>query len=81
MKSVVITGGNKGIGLETTKLFLDAGYSVIPEESVAQLEKAAFTARIAQPQEVAQTIFWLGTDAPAQMTGACIDINGGAYVR
>jgi len=28
-KKVLITGGNKGIGLETTKMFLDLGYEVI----------------------------------------------------
>lgn len=28
-KSVVITGGNKGIGLELTKVFLDEGYTVV----------------------------------------------------
>lgn len=29
MKTVVITGGNKGIGLATTKLFLEKGFQVI----------------------------------------------------
>ncbi len=29
VKTVLITGGNKGIGLEATKLFLDKGYRVV----------------------------------------------------
>jgi len=28
-KTVLITGGNKGIGLDTSKLFVDAGYAVV----------------------------------------------------
>ena len=28
-KRVLITGGNKGIGLETTRLFVEADYEVI----------------------------------------------------
>ncbi len=37
--------------------------------------------RVATTVEVAETIRWLATDAPASATGAVIDVNGGSYVR
>ena len=37
--------------------------------------------RVAQPQEIAETIRWLATEAPASATGAVIDVNGASYVR
>ena len=37
--------------------------------------------RPATPQEVAETIHWLSTDAPPSATGAVIDVNGASYVR
>ena len=37
--------------------------------------------RVAEPCEVAETIRWLATDAPASLTGATLDINGASYVR
>lgn len=37
--------------------------------------------RVATPEEVAETIRWLASDAPASLTGATIDINGASYVR
>jgi 3-oxoacyl-[acyl-carrier protein] reductase len=37
--------------------------------------------RVAMPDEVAETIRWLATSAPASLTGATIDINGASYVR
>jgi len=37
--------------------------------------------RVASPEEVAETIRWLATTAPASLTGATIDINGASYVR
>ena len=37
--------------------------------------------RVAQPQEIAETIRWLASDAPASATGAVIDVNGASYVR
>ncbi len=37
--------------------------------------------RVAGADEVAETIRWLATDAPASATGAVIDVNGASYVR
>ena len=37
--------------------------------------------RVATPDEVAEMIRWLASEAPASMTGATLDINGASYVR
>ena len=37
--------------------------------------------RPANPNEIAETIRWLASDAPPSATGAVIDVNGASYVR
>jgi 3-oxoacyl-[acyl-carrier protein] reductase len=37
--------------------------------------------RVASVAEVAETIRWLASTAPASLTGATLDINGASYVR
>ena len=37
--------------------------------------------RVSSTHEVAETIRWLATDAPAASTGSVIDVNGASYVR
>jgi 3-oxoacyl-[acyl-carrier protein] reductase len=37
--------------------------------------------RVATADEVAETVRWLATDAPASATGSVIDVNGASYVR
>ena len=37
--------------------------------------------RVAEAQEVAETIRWLSLDAPPSATGAIIDVNGASFVR
>jgi NAD(P)-dependent dehydrogenase (short-subunit alcohol dehydrogenase family) len=37
--------------------------------------------RVANTAEVAETIRWLATEAPASATGTVIDVNGASYVR
>lgn len=37
--------------------------------------------RVATTAEVAETIRWLATEAPASATGTILDVNGASYVR
>jgi NAD(P)-dependent dehydrogenase (short-subunit alcohol dehydrogenase family) len=37
--------------------------------------------RVSTTDEVAETIRWLATEAPASATGSVIDVNGASYVR
>ncbi|WP_265528712.1 SDR family NAD(P)-dependent oxidoreductase [Sphingomicrobium marinum] len=37
--------------------------------------------KVAQPEEIAETIRWLAIDAPPSATGAVIDVNGASFVR
>ena len=37
--------------------------------------------RVASTDEVAETIRWLATEAPASATGTNVDVNGASYVR
>jgi NAD(P)-dependent dehydrogenase (short-subunit alcohol dehydrogenase family) len=37
--------------------------------------------RVAEAEEVAETVRWLAVDAPASATGSAIDVNGASYVR
>lgn len=53
----------------------------IPADRVMVMKKNAATGRVAEAEEVARLIFWLATEAPRQLTGSIIDMNGGAYFR
>jgi NAD(P)-dependent dehydrogenase (short-subunit alcohol dehydrogenase family) len=37
--------------------------------------------RVAEAEEVAETVRWLAVDAPASATGSAIDVNGASFVR
>jgi len=43
--------------------------------------KTVVSGRFAKPEEIAQTIFWLATDAPEYINGTTIDINSSALMR
>lgn len=37
--------------------------------------------RVASPEEIAQCVAWLATDAPLWVSGTVIDVNGASYLR
>jgi NAD(P)-dependent dehydrogenase (short-subunit alcohol dehydrogenase family) len=47
----------------------------------AQLVADIPLGRVATPNEVAEVIRWLATEAPASSTGSVVDVNGASYVR
>ncbi|NPA72580.1 MAG: SDR family oxidoreductase [Gammaproteobacteria bacterium] len=53
----------------------------IPEHRQKAFLKNTIAGRFATPDEVAQTLYWLATDAPEYINGSCIDINNGALPR
>ena len=64
------------------------GFTVteMTEEYLAGRGGAAIVAdiplgRVATTDEIAETIRWLATEAPASATGSNIDVNGASYVR
>lgn len=54
---------------------------VIPEARKAAMKANTYTNRFAKPEEIAGTVFWLGTDSPEYINGVCIDLNNGSFPR
>jgi 3-oxoacyl-[acyl-carrier protein] reductase len=53
----------------------------IPAARKAAVLQNTVSGRAAQPAEVAATIAWLATAAPAYLNGVCLDLNDGAVLR
>jgi 3-oxoacyl-[acyl-carrier protein] reductase len=53
----------------------------IPPERQARLMAATITGRFGAPEEVAEVVCWLATDAPAFINGDIIDVNNGMNCR
>lgn len=51
----------------------------IPEQWVRDMENAIPLGRMAQPEEMAEAVCWLASDAAAMCTGAVLVANGGSY--
>ncbi len=56
-------------------------FKIIPQIRKDQIKSSVISGRFAKPEEIAETIYWLSTDAPKYINGICIDINNGAFMR
>jgi 3-oxoacyl-[acyl-carrier protein] reductase len=56
-------------------------YEQLPQSRKDAVMRSVHLGRPCQPEEVAQAIFWLGSDSPAYLSGATIDVNNGSYAR
>lgn len=54
---------------------------IIPEERQEMFIRNSILKRPAKPEEIAKAVFWLATDSPEFMNGACLDINNGVFLR
>jgi 3-oxoacyl-[acyl-carrier protein] reductase len=55
--------------------------ATIPGSRKKAVREVVYTGRFAEPEEVAETMFWLATDCPEYINGTCVDINNGAFPR
>jgi len=51
----------------------------IPEEWIKRMESAIPLGRMAEPEEIAQAVCWLASDASIMCTGSVLVANGGSY--
>jgi NAD(P)-dependent dehydrogenase (short-subunit alcohol dehydrogenase family) len=83
MRSIARTFGAKGVvansvapGPVETEMMRN-----IPQDRKDRLKAATISQRFSTAEEVAETICWLATDAPASINGEVIDINNGTNYR
>src|SRR5436190_22200133 len=68
-------------GCSMTRGALPSGIEICEPRRTADRISANIARAVASTDEVAETIRWLATDAPASATGSVIDVNGASYVR
>jgi 3-oxoacyl-[acyl-carrier protein] reductase len=56
-------------------------YERLPQSRKDAVMRSVYSGRACRPEEVAETILWLGTASPSYLSGATIDINNGSYPR
>lgn len=59
--------------------FIKRGFD--PDTAVAELGKSVPLGRIAEPEDIAEVILFLASDAARYMVGAVVEVNGGKPVK
>jgi len=58
-----------------------AMYDQLPQSRKDAVMRSVYSGRACTPEEVAQTIVWLGTSSPDYLSGTTVDVNNGSYPR
>ena len=56
-------------------------YEALPESRKDSVMSSVYSGRPCLPDEVAETVFWLGAVSPAYVSGTTVDVNNGSYPR
>lgn len=56
-------------------------YDQLPQSRRDEVMRAVYSGRVCEPEEVAETILWLGSASPDYINGATVDVNNGSYPR
>lgn len=76
--------GEKGIVINCVAPGMVEGttmFEVIPAVRKQNQLKRVLTHEFVQAKSVAETVFWLATEAPVYINGICVDINNGILMR
>ena len=84
---MVITGGSRGIGAATARLAAARGYDVAINfrtrqaaggtERYPPIVQDTPLGRVGTPEDVAEAILWLLSDAASFVTGTVVEVSGG----
>jgi len=56
-------------------------YERLPQSRKDAVMRAVHSGRVCTPEEVAQSILWLGSVSPEYVNGSTLDVNDGSYPR
>lgn len=59
--------------------FVNRGFD--PDSAIAELNKSVPIGRIAEPDDIADVVLFLASNAARYMCGACVEVNGGKPVK